>query len=256
MRTCGLWCMAAVAVSGGVLLPSRARAQRRVGAVLVARVIDVQTGNPLDDAELRLVELGRVARSDRQGIVRLRDIAAGSYNLFVRRLGYQPFVGSLDFHDGDSVEVAIVLQSLQLFDTVHVVGHASTPQLRGFQMRERKGIGHFLDDSALAREHDRNLVSIITTHIPGLRRIWDDSLQRYRIASTRGSNKLPGPGQPPCFVNVYLDDVLLPDVDFDIIYTNDLAAAEYYSDLEIPVQYRTLDSACGVLLLWSKFVAH
>jgi len=107
MRTGGRWCIAA-AMSGVALLPSHAQAQRRDGAVLVARVIDAQTGNPLEGAELRLVELGRVARSDRQGIVRLHDITAGSYNLFVRRLGYQPFVGSLDFHDGDSVEVAIV----------------------------------------------------------------------------------------------------------------------------------------------------
>ncbi|HEX6965145.1 MAG TPA: carboxypeptidase-like regulatory domain-containing protein [Gemmatimonadaceae bacterium] len=89
-----MWTMAqrawrsVVAMLIGVLLfPVAARAQTRRDAVLVARVIDIETGNPLEGVELRLVELGRVARSNRQGIVHFTKIPPGSYNLFARRLG-------------------------------------------------------------------------------------------------------------------------------------------------------------------------
>lgn len=55
-----------------------------------------------------------------------------------------------------------------------------------------------------------------------------------------------------CLVQVYLDDVLLDEADFDIITTWDLAAVEYYTGSTMPVRYRVSGSACGVMLLWSK----
>ena len=55
-----------------------------------------------------------------------------------------------------------------------------------------------------------------------------------------------------CLVQVYLDDVLLDEADFDIITTWDLAAVEYYTGSTMPVRYRLSGSACGVMLLWSK----
>jgi hypothetical protein len=56
----------------------------------------------------------------------------------------------------------------------------------------------------------------------------------------------------PCIVQVYLDDILLDEADFDIISTWDLAGVEYYSGASVPVRYRISGAACGVMLLWSK----
>jgi len=118
------------------------------------------------------------------------------------------------------------------------------------------GLGHFLDDSTLSRERDRDLMTVLVSHMAGLSRLWDNDRGEYRLISTRGTDKFPGTATPPCFVHVYLDDVPLPDVDFRVLYTSDLAGVEYYDGVNTPTQYRTLDSDCGVLLLWSKFVAH
>jgi hypothetical protein len=198
-----------------------------------------------------VVELKREARSNAQGIVHLENIPEGSYDLFVRRLGYRPFVGSLEFHAGDSIEVAIVLQPLQLLDTVHVTGHvALTPQLRQFRIRERKGFGHFLDDSLLARKRDVSLITVLTTQLPGLARLWDIGESGNRLVSLRGIDSL-GPPQP-CFVTIFLDDTPVPDIDLAMVHPNELAGVEYYTDADIPAQYRTLGARCGVLLLWSK----
>lgn len=56
----------------------------------------------------------------------------------------------------------------------------------------------------------------------------------------------------PCLVQVYMDDILLDEADFDVVTTWDLAGVEYYSGANMPARYRTSGSACGVMLLWSK----
>jgi hypothetical protein len=56
----------------------------------------------------------------------------------------------------------------------------------------------------------------------------------------------------PCLVQVYLDDINMGEAD-GLVRTWDLAGAEYYTGASMPARYRTSGSACGVLLLWSKW---
>lgn len=57
----------------------------------------------------------------------------------------------------------------------------------------------------------------------------------------------------PCLVMVYLDDVELGEADDGLIRTWDLSGVEYYTGASMPARYRVSGSACGVLLLWSKW---
>jgi hypothetical protein len=52
---------------------------------------------------------------------------------------------------------------------------------------------------------------------------------------------------------VILDNIPLGEVDTDLIRTWDLSGAEYYTPSTVPARYRTSGTACGLLLLWSKW---
>jgi hypothetical protein len=54
-------------------------------------------------------------------------------------------------------------------------------------------------------------------------------------------------------VQVFLDDVKLDEEIDTLIRTWDLSGAEYYTGASMPARYRMSGSACGVLLLWSKW---
>src|SRR6185369_261807 len=57
----------------------------------------------------------------------------------------------------------------------------------------------------------------------------------------------------PCPVQLYLDDQYLASEDIDIIKTPQVAAVEVYSGASMPAKYRIGGSACGVILVWSRW---
>ena len=58
-----------------------------------------------------------------------------------------------------------------------------------------------------------------------------------------------------CQIQVYLDDVPFGiEEDIWLIRTWDVAAVEYYSGNQIPIEYRSRTGSCGLLLVWSKWL--
>jgi hypothetical protein len=103
------------------------------------------------------------------------------------------------------------------------------------------GIGRFLAGAQLAREENRDIDIVLTTHFPSLRTVPGETPQSPKIFSQGG-----------CLVRIFLDDWPLADNDLSFVRTWDLAAIEYYTGGSAPAQYRTGRATCGVLLLWSK----
>jgi hypothetical protein len=68
---------------------------------LVVLVLDAATGQPVSGAHLRLAPTNRVAMSDSTGHARLSEIAAGSYETFVRAIGYKPQRDSVVLREGE-----------------------------------------------------------------------------------------------------------------------------------------------------------
>src|SRR5437868_5442912 len=67
--------------------PSVAKAQHHA---LIVSVADAANGRPLEGAQVRLVETGRLSRADWIGEVRFSDVSAGTHVVQVRMVGYAP----------------------------------------------------------------------------------------------------------------------------------------------------------------------
>lgn len=269
------------------LLPAVAGAQAKTA--LVASVAQRGSGHPIRDAEVVVVDLHRVARTDWLGRAVIADIAGGVHRVRVRKPGFVAADVELQF-DGDSVGPVFFLDPIiPVLDTVRVGAKAIPPRLREFESRKQLGLGKFLTSEQLEKDGNREFSVVAVTHFPGLI-IRNDAEGKQHLVSTRGpcgsssgrSSNPPGlgamsgrsvgarggggdqnqlvtslgscTGDTTCPVLVFLDGMRWSqeDVDLDFIRTWDLAGVEFYSGASVPVRYRQPGAACGVVLLWSR----
>ena len=219
-------------------------------STLVAGVADAETGQPLEGAEVILLGVHRLARANVMGEAVVAGVPHGPQRVRVRRLGYAPAEVDLAM-SGDTTGAVFRLQrSVTQLGAVRVEAEWMPPKMKEVEARRKRGIGRFLSDTDLDKDRDRDFQLVLTTRVPGLKTVIDANGGRV-LASTR--DNLGMNGVAPCYVTVYIDDMLVDRRDADLIRTWDLAAVEYYGSTEVPVRYRTNAYGCGVLLLWSKW---
>lgn len=240
-------------------------------AVVAVSVADAHSGAPIQDAEVLLIELRRLAKTNWLGEAFIAEVPVGIYRVRVRRLGYAPSEVSLRV-TGDTAGIVFMLEpSATPLDSIRVVASHPFSRLAPFEMRRKLGFGRFLTNADLAVEGDRELSSVLSGRIAGLRSGRTPSGSAV-LLSTRGScgswinEPRPAGGRAatergsvsssclggPCRVRVLLDEMdVSDDIDF-FAKTWDPAGVEYYSAASVPVQYRDGRAGCGVLLLWTK----
>lgn len=112
----------------------------------------------------------------------------------------------------------------------------------------RRRAGYVVTEDQLELEQEYPLSSVIVAHFPGLRVV--RGVQANRVASGIHVNMT---GEP-CYVQMFIDGVMVPDGDVDMVNVRDLALLEFHTPGNIPVQFqnRLAGAPCGVLLLWLK----
>lgn len=254
-----------------------------------AGVADAQTGAPIIGAEVVLPELRIVRRTDALGHAVVPDVPAGTHRVRVRLLGYAPADVRLEFTGDTTGAVFRLERAVVRLGSIDVTADAVPGGLKDFESRRRQGIGRFLTERDLSRDADRDFMTMATLRFPGLE-VATDADGRSHLATTRSSCGATAPngggnrgvdhigGRPsrsgagaggadgsggemsgscastrPCLVQVYLDDIKLDEAIDTLIRTWDLSGAEYYTGASMPARYRTSGSACGVVLLWSRW---
>ena len=266
-----------------VVGPATVRGQATHSTFTVG-VAEAGTGAAIASAEVVLPTLRLIARTDSLGLARLAGVPLGTHRVRVRRLGFVPSDITLKFERDTTDAVFRLERSATTLPAVEVAAETVPVGLRDFETRRKQGIGRFLTETDLSRDASRGFADVATIRFPGLM-VKTDEFGRPHVASTRsncgsappdGGNsrrgnarildtgRQPGAGggatasgscydTRPCFVQVYLDEMKLGEADDDLIRTWDLAGAEYYTGASMPARYRTSGSACGVLLLWSRW---
>jgi len=270
------------------LLPALLGAQNGRSTFSVG-VADAETGAPISGAEILLPDLKLLSRSDANGQARVPNIPFGTHRVRVRFLGYSASDVQLKF-DRDTVGAVFRLgKTASTIAGVNVTAAQTPSQLKDFEMRRKQGIGRFLTEADLVSVADRDFMVVATMKFPGLTIQNDDGNQPHLAgmrsncgadanaqAANRGVDRIgQQAGAKPkmgmrdgyqdgdvhgscessraCLVQVWLDNINLGESDPALVRTWDLSGAEYYSGNSVPPRYRNSGSACGVLLLWSKW---
>lgn len=108
-----------------VTLSSQAQNRQEPGAV-IGRVLDAETGEPVNWVRLMLEEAGRWTFSHEDGDFRIINIAPGTYTLRVFRLGYESLQRSVTVESNKSTRVTLrMASSVLMVDGVTIEGTAA-----------------------------------------------------------------------------------------------------------------------------------
>lgn len=219
--------------------------------VVTGEIVSVPDNVPVADAALRLApEDGDTAAavSDTAGRFVLRPGRRGAYVLEAEAQGLRSARSPAEFRlgEGDSLHVLVRLSADSvLARPVQVLAAVRmTAALREFYARAAQNrFGWFVTRAEIEEQHPFQTVDLLR-RAPGI-----------RILPTRGTLGYGVRGRGGCIPNVYVDGTRVVGgaaaIDFWIA-PQDLEGIEVYTESTAPPQYGGRNSACTVILLWTR----
>ncbi|MBL0939327.1 MAG: carboxypeptidase-like regulatory domain-containing protein [Gemmatimonadaceae bacterium] len=240
------------------LAGASASVQAQQASALVGSVLSDPDERPVVGATVELPTLGKRTTTDSSGSFRIDSVPAGKHALVVRAVGYAQVTADLEFIAGQTVEGDFVLEVLPTqLATVRVDSSALTPAntyLRDFESRRAMGFGRFLDTQFFEKNADRDVRSILTAHVPGVRitKLDDGDI----LTSARVGMR--------CFPQVFMNGIRVytgykDEVHFDLIplRAQNIVGFEYYGWSNVPMQFQSQTGPpdgvmCGTAVFWTK----
>ena len=260
----GLAVMAAVRVSDAQA-PERVAAPS-ASASITGVVRDAANARPIAGAVVLVAGTQSRQTTDALGRFEFAGLAAGEYDLDVRRIGFQPTHIHVSLGARTSSELTITLPRLPAVLTeVRVEGRTLKVPARYEEVYRRAslGLGKLITRDDIERANVINVSSLFMT-IPGVR-VYDRSITFERC---RPGPSSPGGTSQPAKVQVYIDGARVTHynggsgrsdpADFDevqlalkLVHPSAIEAIELYTGVaRIPAEF--LNDACAVIAIWTK----
>ena len=212
--------------------------------VIRGRVTD-STGVAVPDADVAIVEIHALTRTDAQGRFTISKVPRGEHEVSVRRLGYQPT--TIKAVVGDMAYSYDVTLSQQAAALAGVDVNAETRLRLGiedFYRRRARGSGGVFFTRAEIAERSAHRTSDVLRNTPGL-----------RIISTRAGIGVRFNSKRQCAPAVWLDGQEVRNMEVDAIPVTDIEGMELYSGPSTtPMQFSHgwSGSDCGAIVIWTR----
>lgn len=238
---------ASAVVIAMILTGTVAQAQQRN----LRGIVTDTAGRPLQNAEVRIMDLGRVTRTDSAGNFAITRISSRIVDLTVRRLGYKVrFLRvSLINGEGDSVRVELTSEGVVLATMEVEAPEAVHPNFVGFEMRRSRGLGTFLTKADIDRLNT-SYPSDAFRSLPGMQIIRVGSGSGVRFTSTQAMRTARGACQP----TIWVDGQAAPGLEIDDIRAGDIHGIEIYRGASTtPAQFAASGvTHCGAIVVWTR----
>ena len=237
---------------------------------VAGRVFDLQRGEPVPGAEIRLAaakaaaapgdrgpsaEAGYTTTSDEHGLFAIPDLVPGDYRFTASHPDAGVAGDTIPVPSGSTVDVRVELDSAPAAGP-RIVAERRHPRLAelGFYERRResetRGRGHFFTPERIRALAPTRLTDLLT-EVDGLREVC--LRQTCRLVSPRAGR---------CsHMSVYLDGTLVIDGrawDFEQGSVDDLAAPDeifaievYLGAVSLPGEFAAPSNRCGAIVIWS-----
>jgi len=149
---------------------------------VVGSVADASGTRALQAASVRLIELGRVATTGRDGRFSFGDVPAGTYTLETSYVGADPVRQSIEVPETGRITVNVALSGADGGDIL-VIGQAANQASALSRQRAADGVSSVLTRDAIGQFPDQNVAESLR-RLPGLN-ILDDQGEG-RFVSVRG----------------------------------------------------------------------
>jgi hypothetical protein len=217
----------------------------------VRGVVNDSAGKPIADADVSIVALHKLTRTDDQGRFSLSQLPKGEVELSVRRLGYQPQTVKAAVTDAVtySFTVSLVAQPAVL---AAVAVDASEQRLRlgieDFYRRRARGVGTYFTREEIMNRGAR-ATSEVFRSTPGIRYVRTNSGQGIRFTSAQSLRNRNG-----CIPLIWIDGQHAEGMEVDEIPVNDIEGIELYrGPATTPSQFWQGNlTECGTVVIWSR----
>ncbi len=235
------------------LVSAATRASEAQSGVLRGVVVDSADGSLIENADILVDSLRKVARSDAKGRFVLSKMRKGQVDLVIRRIGYKPqrqtIVLSGGEHDSVKVELAGQPEVLKAIAVDESERHRRQG-IEDFYVRRAQGIGTFITRDQLEEMHSTQPTDALR-QVPGVQ--LGRSRNGERTVRFTGTGSLNRRDCPP---NLWLDGEHVTNMELDQIPTQDIEGIELYRGASTtPAQFwqgNTNNTLCGTIVVWSR----
>jgi hypothetical protein len=231
-----------------------------LGGSFGGHVVSTDKHAPVIAAEVSVPDLGMVTRTDGTGAFKLEHLPPGPHDVVVRRIGFGPASAKVPFIRNQIVQRTFELDPVVLLDSVIVTDQAVAASMATFEEHRKLGLGTFFTRDAIAGYEASGQTSSILQQVNGLKIVRPSRSARAYVMSTRRPPSISNPNGG-CLSQVYLDHQVIyrgggtgePPFDINSIAPDQIQAIEFYAGpAETPSEYQTLNSDCGVLVIWTR----
>ncbi|MCG8466892.1 MAG: carboxypeptidase regulatory-like domain-containing protein [Gemmatimonadetes bacterium] len=215
---------------------------------IVARLVDADTGAPIEGAFATLLTLDRRAVSDSTGTLSFLDLAPGDYDIEVRHIAYGTQTIPIEVQGVQTAVAAIPLSqtAVEVEELDVLVEHRPRYlEEKGFYDRQLEGIGTFFDPQFVQRwgiggwTRADDFIELLLDLSPGL------------STCTVGGPQVLIDGQP-----VFDDDGRRggrPSTELEMLATYAIGAVEVYSSSQgVPYEALLPGFGCGSIIIWTN----
>ncbi|MGD2154570.1 MAG: carboxypeptidase regulatory-like domain-containing protein [Gemmatimonadales bacterium] len=250
---------AVLSLSGPHVVSLAAQEATQSPAVVLGRVLDDETGEPIETVEVRLVgaveSLVRV--TDGEGAFLFARVRPGTYEVVLEHLAYGTHTDSIEVDKGElvSYEARLVMEPIELAPlTVTVERRSISPMHLGFYQRMSMDMGgHFITREDIERRQPHQISQMIG-EAPGTR--VRCPLGRCHVIFARYEHDtLRGPCRPAVYLDrIYLGKWVLPENDIDFMVPPiEVEAVEVYDGPgSLPADFGGSRAGCGVVVIWTR----
>jgi hypothetical protein len=215
-------------------------------------VVKDSAGVVIADADVAIIALHQLTRSDAQGRFVLTKVPAGEHELSVRRIGYTASKVKVTVTNAVNYSYDVVLSvQAAVIDGVNVTASEKRQRLgiEDFYRRQARGMGgrFFTREDILTR--NARQTSDVLRGSPGVRFVRIAGGQGVRFPS---SNMRRG----DCMPMIWLDGQHANGMEVDHIPVTDIEAMEVYTGpATVPMQFSQQTStaiSCGAIVIWTR----
>jgi hypothetical protein len=217
------------AAQGGAPLPPLTGTASLVGVVLNP------AGQPVSNAQVRVVSTEPASHTDREGRFTLGGLPSGTQELEVRELGSTVYRQPVELRSGRTARERIVLRQVVSLDTLRTVA-SKRERYERFEANRRNSItGTFLTQEDIERRHLQQMSDLF------------NSMVAFRVVGQgAGARVMNLRGR--CYPNVVVDYRQFQDIN--TVAPSLVAALEIYPTTNgAPAEFTNL---CGVIRIWIK----
>jgi hypothetical protein len=226
---------------------TRAAAQQRD----LRGVVTDTVGYPIPNVEVRIMDLGRMARTDTAGRFAINRISDRVVDLTVRRLGYEVrFVRvSLINGEGDSLVIKLKAEPVRLA-SVEIEAEERHHYFTEFDNRRLRGLGTFITKDQIEKLNT-SYPSDAFRRLPGMRFVNVTGGMGVRFMSSTG---IRGTRGSDCAPTIWVDGTAAVGMEIDDIRAADIHGIEIYRGASTtPAQFSKAGlTQCGAIVVWTK----